>query len=154
MTARLRTRARTLILLVAVAQIASFALSRIPAGPTLSWETNLERGLITAAQIDRNAVLFFDAAWCSVCDRFERRTLRSPAVAAALERFVRIRVDVSALDDRTERLLASYGVRGFPSLVFVDQRGQPIEGSRTQGFIDPEALLTRISGWEPQLAGS
>jgi thiol:disulfide interchange protein DsbD len=132
------------------AALAAIALLQVPwevpgrpAGPELSWRADLEPALAEAAAEGRPAILSFHARWCSTCKRLDRRTLRDPRVARELDRFVRVRVDATAMSPELEGVLARWGVVALPALVLV-----PADGSRPAsalfGFAGVEELLEAL----------
>jgi thiol:disulfide interchange protein DsbD len=126
---------------------AGVALAELPppaAGPALAWRTDLEASLGAARAEHRPVLVSFHADWCSVCTRLDRRTLRHPDVAAELDRFVRVRVDVSERGPRSEALMGRFGVVALPTLVLVDSRGVALPEQSPVGFVDPDELLTDL----------
>ena len=62
-------------------------------------------------------------------------------VAAESTRFVNVKIDSTIEDDRILALQKRYGVRGLPTVVFVDAQGVLLEKPRVTGFVEaPEYL--------------
>ena len=129
---------------IAIAILAgAFVLAELPdpaAGPELVWQSDLEAGLRNAAASARPALLSFHASWCSICARLDRRTLRDPEVGRELERFERIRIDVSRTTPESQALMAHYGAVALPSLVLLGGDGDGVAG-RVVGYVSPDVLL-------------
>ncbi len=129
---------------IAIAILAgALALAELPepaAGPELLWQSDLEAGLRDAGESARPALLSFHASWCSICARLDRRTLRDPEVARELERFERIRIDVSRTTPESQALMARYGAVALPSLVLLGGDGAGVAG-RVVGYVSPDVLL-------------
>lgn len=70
----------------------------------------------------------FWAPWCAPCLKLRRETLDSPALAALLERFEVIAVDL----DETPALGKFYRVSSIPYVLFVDPNGNVVD--RLLGF--------------------
>lgn len=74
-----------------------------------------------AVRLDRPLFIYFDAAWCSWCHRYEREVLTEPNVRRALARHtVPVRLDYDAHADRARRL----GGPGLPLNVLMAPDGQ------------------------------
>lgn len=110
-------------------------------GPPLEWRTDLELALTEATAYGLPAILSFDADWCSVCDRLDHDTLRDPAVASELDRFVRVRIDASRRTPEIDALLHEYGALALPALIFVSGDGEVLPSPRILGFVEPADLL-------------
>jgi thiol:disulfide interchange protein DsbD len=126
---------------------AGVALAELPspaAGPPLAWRTDLDASLEAARAERRPVLVSFHADWCSICARLDRRTLRHPEVAAELDRFVRVRVDVSERGPGTDALMGRFGVVALPTLVLVDSQGVARPEQSPVGFVNPDELLSDL----------
>jgi thiol:disulfide interchange protein len=76
----------------------------------------------------------------------EERTFLDPDVVAAGRGVAFLRVDMTAPDDFTERVMRSFRVHAAPTTIFFDSKGK--EWHRRGGFIGPEefAQLLREVG--------
>jgi hypothetical protein len=103
--------------------------------PWLEWsETAFER----ARQSGRPVLLYVKAAWCRWCREFEREVLADPRVEATLEaHFTPVFVD----RDRRPDLDARYSKGGWPTLTYLDERGEPLA---SDGYLEVEELLGRL----------
>lgn len=87
----------------------------------LGWVVGFERGLEQARVRNRPAFVYFDAAWCSWCHRYQAETLDESAVRAVLARdFVPVVVDYDARPDLVER----YRARGLPYTLILAPDGR------------------------------
>lgn len=123
------------------------------AGPPLVWESDLEAGLAAARAAGRPALLNFWADWCPHCRRLDLRTLRDPAVAAELDRFVLVRIDVSAWDARALQVMDRFGVGAVPALVLIGPDGLPRRDASRSGYRTRSELipaLRSIPGGAPE----
>jgi thiol:disulfide interchange protein DsbD len=110
----------------------------------LEWRSDLDAALAEARAGARPAAVSFWAAWCSVCRRFDRATLERAEVARELDRFVRVRVDVTRRSAENEALMARFGVGALPALVLVDSHGEIARELSSAGFRSPGELIPRL----------
>ncbi|MCR4301612.1 MAG: thioredoxin family protein [Sulfuricaulis sp.] len=103
-----------------------WALWPLAAGATSAeWVEGFEAGLAQARDQQRPAFVYFDAEWCSWCQRYKRDTLDTPRVRDLLARhYVATRVDFDARPDLVKR----YGVRGLPYTLILSPAGKVLNG--------------------------
>jgi hypothetical protein len=123
-----------------------------PAWPAAErlWHRDLATAQAEARRLDKPVFVYFDAAWCSWCHRYERQTLQTPEVRRALRRHaVPVRIDWDARADLVHR----FGGRGLPFNVLLAPDGQVV---RTfTGILAPDdliALLRRPAAGEDEPA--
>ncbi len=100
----------------------------------------LTRARQTARQEGRPVFIDFTAAWCVACKEIELHTFPDPTVAQAAGRFVAIKADMTDdSDPAVERTSAEFGIRGLPTLLLLDSRGEEVK--RFVGsVVDPKEL--------------
>ena len=78
-----------------------------------------------AARERKPVLLSITAAWCHACHEMDRTTYADPEVASLVRaRFVAVRVDTDRRPDINER----YNLGGWPTTVFLTERGDPLSG--------------------------
>lgn len=91
------------------------------AATSVEWTEGYEAGLAEARRQQRPAFIYFDAAWCSWCQRYKRDTLAAAGVRELLARdYVTVLVDFDARPDLVQR----YGVRGLPYTLILSPQGE------------------------------
>ena len=114
-------------------------------GPELRWDKYDAKAFAAARAANKPVVIDFYADWCLPCKELDEKTFTDPAVAAELNRFVRVKADLTAADDpTTKQLTKQYAILGVPTLVFLDANGQEISALRVTGFEPPAKFLTRL----------
>ena len=109
------------------------------AASAIGWERDFETALARAGSDRKPVMLDFYTTWCGWCKRLDQTTLADGQVQKALAGVVPLRLDA----EREGRELAQrYGVRSFPTIIFLDASGQEIE--RIPGFVGPDAFLQRL----------
>ena len=113
----------------------------------VTWEHQLEAARGRAQRENRPMLVDFGAAWCAACKELDKVTFSSPMVAPEMARFVNVKVDATNQDDpAVEAALASFKVRGLPTVVLFDSHGK--EAARYNDFIPPERFLPAIKAIE------
>lgn len=100
--------------------------------------------LAAAQAAGKPVVIDFYADWCLPCKELDEKTFTDEKVVAELDRFVRVKADLTRTEDATtQQLTKQYGVISVPTIVFVDGTGKEPAGSRLNGFEGPDAFLQR-----------
>jgi thiol:disulfide interchange protein DsbD len=67
-------------------------------------------------------------------------------VKKADQEFVMVKVDLTQKGNPVhERLLRQYGVKGVPTVVFLDDQGQECQNLRLVDYLPPEQMLSRMA---------
>jgi thioredoxin:protein disulfide reductase len=113
----------------------------------VAWEHQLEAARGRAQRENRPLLVDFGASWCVACKELDKVTFSSPDVASEMSHFVNVRVDATNDDDpKVEATLASFKVRGLPTVVVLDSHGN--EALRFNDFVPPERFLAGIKAVE------
>lgn len=117
----------------------------IPTGGTeVTWTTYDVAALKTARETGKPIVIDFTADWCIPCKELDAKTFRNGNVAAELQRFARIKADVTQSNERNVTLMKQFGVVGPPTVIFVDRAGNELRDLRLVGFEKPEEFVKRL----------
>lgn len=116
-------------------------------GPGVSWKPFSEQTLQEARNLKRPVVIDFYAAWCAPCRELEEVTFHDASIVKEAESdFVMVKVDVTKAGNKLhERLLQEYGVKGVPTVVFLDPDGQERRDLRLVDYIPPDQFLGRMA---------
>jgi thiol:disulfide interchange protein DsbD len=113
----------------------------------VSWEHQLEAARGRALRESRPMLVDFGASWCTACKELDKVTFSAPDVASEMSHFVNVKVDATNDDDpKVEATLASFKVRGLPTVVVIDSHGK--EALRFNDFVPPETFLPAIKAVE------
>jgi thiol:disulfide interchange protein DsbD len=97
------------------------------------------------AASERPIMLDFYADWCTDCKTMENTTFRDPAVIAALDSYLLLKLDMTDNTDEHQQMLKQLKVFGPPTMVFYDASGQEKTTQRIVGHVSAEALLAHLS---------
>ena len=104
-----------------------------------TWLADDAAGLAQAKAAGKPVMLDFWADWCGACKELDHKTWSDPEVRRELERFVAVKLDLTAKNDVNQAKLATYGVPGLPTVIFLDASGREV--SRFFGFKPPRDVL-------------
>ena len=123
---------------------AAFAIPRTP-GASVRWTPYDQNAIAAAAAQHKPVVIDFFADWCLPCKEFDEKTFSDRAVALELDRFARIKADVTNdKDPAVQALTKQYGIIGVPTLIFIDANGREATSLRLTGFERPQPFLVRL----------
>lgn len=109
---------------------------------TTDW-TTFSPALVEHA--DKPVVIDFGAKWCTDCTQLDDKTYTDPKVKQALNRFVRLKADLTKDDDpQVKQLYKQYDIQGLPTVVFLASDGHEVKDLRLTGFEPPSAFLQRL----------
>lgn len=122
----------------------AFAIPR-SGGAVVQWDRYDAKSLSAAASANMPVIVDFYADWCLPCKQLDDQTFSDPAVAKEMQRFVRVKADLTAADDPTTiQLTKEYGIVGVPTIVFLKPGGGEITELRLTGFEPPVKFLERL----------
>lgn len=106
------------------------------ASRSISWN-DYTPGMALAGKEGKNIFLYFHASWCGYCTKLKKETFTDDRIKAYLnDHFVSIAVDT----DKREKLARQWGVRGLPTLWFLEPDGTKINS--LPGFASADQLLS------------
>jgi thioredoxin 1 len=100
--------------------------------------STLAEALKTSTQTNKPIFMDVTAKWCKPCKEMEQQVFTNDEVAAYYNtNFVNLKLDIQEGDNK--KVAQQYGVRNYPTLVYLDSKGEPLLSSI--GIIDAAMLL-------------
>lgn len=101
-------------------------------------QSTYQQSLEQAKENDQMVFMVFHAEWCGVCTKLKKNTLPDQEVGKVYnQNFINLSVDIEKGEG--EKLKERFGVKRFPTMLFVNANGEVIEESR--GFKSPEKMI-------------
>jgi thiol:disulfide interchange protein DsbD len=112
----------------------------------IPWQPYSEQALVEARKAGHGVIIDTFADWCIPCKELDQSTFTNAEVKSEAERFVTLKLDLTRSDAGSEaaRAKARFGIRGVPTVIFLDGAGKERAELRLEGFEKPNAFLARM----------
>ncbi len=118
-----------------VAFLAAMAI-RQPAASTVEWRSDVQAALAEAGERRTGVLVWFTTDGCLYCRQMDERVFPDSDVAALIERFVPLKIDVS----RDHPLAERFNVEAIPAFVVLSGSDEGVSGA--SGYHDVAAFTT------------
>ena len=104
----------------------------------ISWIGDMDAALRRARSSRKPVMADFSTGGCGWCKKLDSETYADTSVVRLAARFICVKVDC----DRGTALPAKYGVRGYPTVIFLYPDGKVID--RVNGFVDAGGMAAMM----------
>lgn len=135
-----------LILFVAAGLAALVGVSRMRGGygdygpEKVPWTTDLTAARERSAKEHKPVLLYFTASWCGPCQQMKRTTWADAKVAAAVEKYIPVKIDI----DEQKAVAMQFGVDGIPRIEVLGPGGDT-RALVSEGGLSPDDFLASLA---------
>ena len=141
------------VLAVGLATVGIFGATNYVLAPKgdvkLAWLSDEPAAVASARAAGRPLLVDFAATWCVPCREFEVKVFSRPDVAAAMQRFTLLRVDVSREDEDPAlgTIKRKYGADTLPAIRILSSEGAFV--AKTDTLVPPDEFLALLARAAP-----
>lgn len=112
----------------------------------IPWQPYTEQAIADATRERKGVIIDTFADWCIPCKELDKLTFTDAAVKNEAERFVTLKLDLTSSDEKSEagRARQRFGIRGVPTVIFLDGAGRELGDLRLEGFEKASAFVARM----------
>jgi thiol:disulfide interchange protein DsbD len=137
---RLRKGAGVALATVGLFGATNYILTPKASGHELVWLSDEAAAVAQARAAQRPMLVDFMAKWCIPCREFDVKVFAHPEVAAELQKYTLLRVDLTTEDDPALGVVKKkYGADTLPAIRLVSPSGAVV--AKTDELMEPEAFL-------------
>ncbi len=112
----------------------------------IAWQKYSTDAISKAASDKKPVIIDFYADWCIPCKELDKFSFSDKRVVAVSQGFVMLKADLTkANSDEVKGLIAQYGIRGVPTVIFISADGQEITALRINQFEKADLVLGRFN---------
>jgi thiol:disulfide interchange protein DsbD len=116
-------------------------------GPGVTWRPYSDQVLADARRLKKPVIIDFYADWCAPCVELDEVTFHNREIVKQAKRdFITVRVDLTRRGNPGhESLLRQYGVKGVPTVVFLNSQGNERHDLRLVDYLPADQFLIRMA---------
>ena len=130
---------KNLIILCIICFMTFSLLSCAATADSINWVRSYDDAISQAARENKPIMADFSTGWCGWCKKLDKETFVDDKVVALSEKFVCLKID----GDKDSHLVRKYGVSGYPTILFMDSKGNAIGGR--PGYRNADEMASEMS---------
>jgi thiol:disulfide interchange protein DsbD len=131
--------------IVAIGTSLFLAGSFLLRGPGVSWQPYSQETFTKAIGVKKPIIIDFYADWCTPCRKLDDETFHDRDVVKESAKFTMIKVDLTKeANAEVMQLLKKYGVKGVPTVLFLDSSGNEIRELQVIDYMPGSEFLPRM----------
>lgn len=121
------------------------------AGPKIDWKPYSQQ-LLEGRDPGTPVVIDFYADWCIPCKELDKESFSDPRVIDISRDFLMLKSNLTRENSpEVKALISEFGIRGVPTIVFIDSEGEERKDLRIVQFEDAEEILSRLKQIENEI---
>jgi thiol:disulfide interchange protein DsbD len=110
----------------------------------IQWIPFSEKEILAAQTESKPVLLDFYADWCGACHELEEKTYTNPEFAELAKQFKLIKFDATDDTPENQKILQKYNVKGLPTVIFINKKGDLLNSQTFTQFIDWSELKPKM----------
>ncbi|MBD3179784.1 MAG: thioredoxin fold domain-containing protein [Candidatus Latescibacteria bacterium] len=106
----------------------------------IQWSSYSSDRLAAARKAGKPVMIEFSADWCIPCHEMENKTFSREEIINLAREFVTLKVDLTNPGGEGDRIKREFNIRGVPTIIFYNSKGERLYGSRVVGFVNHKKL--------------
>ncbi len=112
---------------------------------SLNWQPYSQTKIEEAISQNRPVIIDFYADWCIPCKELDKYTFSDENVISNADGFLLLKADLTSTNSPAVKALKKqYGVRGVPTIVFINRDGNEMMQLRLTGYEPPKDFIQRL----------